>query len=65
MTSRGPWDQQRAERCVAGFYKFNPPQVRLDERSFDELSEIDPGLPTWPEFLALLEGSDMRRFVYA
>lgn len=63
MVSRGPWTTERVEPLVTGFYKFNPPGVRLNERSYAFMRHSDPGLPSWEEFLGLLEGSEMLRFV--
>jgi hypothetical protein len=64
MISRGPWTTEVVEQRVSGFYKFNPPGVRLDERSYDEMRDVDPGLPPWPEFVAYLDDSEYRRWVY-
>jgi hypothetical protein len=64
MISRGPWTTERVEGYVRGFYKFNPPGVRLDERSYEQMREIDPGLPEWPELLGLLKDSEYRSSVY-
>jgi hypothetical protein len=63
MVSRGPWDTEAVEQRVRGFYKFNPSVVQLDEHAFELMREVDPGLPEWPEFLQLLEGSELRRLV--
>ena len=64
MWSRGPWNTCRAEGIVSGFYKFTPPGARLDERSYREMCEIDPGLPAWAEFLVLLADSPFRVWVH-
>ena len=65
MIGRGPWDRESVERRVKGYYKFNPPGVRLDELAYTRMRDIDPGLPEWTEFLMLLEGSKYRCCVYA
>ena len=65
MMSRGPWDTESVELRVKGFYKFNPPGVRLDQLAYLRTRDFDAGLPEWEEFLALLEGSDLRQAVFS
>lgn len=57
MQSRGPWDTERAKRLVRGFYKFNHHEAVLDEDAYNSLRRVDPGIPTWDDLRALLDGS--------
>jgi len=63
MQTRGPWTTELAVGLIRGFYHFAQHGILLDERAYAEMREVDPGLPEWRDFLALLDASEYRACV--